>query len=112
MKNKILFIMLAVSMVAVFTSCSVGSMLVGTKWTDEAITYSFEKDGVLKVTGEVAGFSKTVEGTYSSEGNELSYKYNLLLDVSGTVTVEFGKTTMIWFDEDGQIVNTLRRLDD
>lgn len=112
MKNKILSVMLVLSILALFSSCSVGSMLVGTKWTDELSVFSFEKDGVLKVTGEVLGFSETVTGTYSSEGNELTYEYNLISEVSKTVTVEFGKTTMIWLNEDGKLEKTLRRLDD
>ena len=112
MKNKILLVLLAVSMMAVFSSCNVGSMLVGTKWTDEVTTYSFEKDGVLKVTGQGLVGKTTVTGTYSSEGNVLTYEYNLFLDFSGTVTVEFAKTTMVWLNKDGEIVKTLRRLDD
>ena len=103
MKNKILSVMLVLSILALFSSCSVGSMLVGTKWTDEVSVFSFEKDGVL---------STTVPGTYSSEGHELTYSYKLGIDISDTVTVEFGKTTMIWLNEDGKVVKTLRRLDD
>lgn len=112
MKNKILSVMLVLSILALFSSCSVGSMLVGTKWTDEGSVFSFEKEGVLKVTGEVLGLSTTVSGTYSSEGHELTYSYKLGIDISDTVTVEFGKTTMIWLNEDGKVVKTLRRLDD
>ena len=111
MKNKILSVMLVLSILALFSSCSVGSMLVGTKWTDDVSVFSFEKEGVLKVTGEVLGLSKTVTGTYSSEGNELTYEYNLIGEVSKTVTVEFGKTTMIWLNEDGKVVNTLRSVE-
>lgn len=48
MKNKILSVMLVLSILALFSSCSVGNMLVGTKWTDEVSVFSFEKDGVLK----------------------------------------------------------------
>jgi hypothetical protein len=109
MKNKILSVMLVLSILALFSSCSVGSMLVGTKWTDELSVFSFEKDGVLKVTvGDT-----TFNGTYSSEGSELTYKYKgLLKENTDTVIVEFGKTTMIWLDEDGKVVKTLRRLDD
>lgn len=108
MKNKILSVMLVLSILALFSSCSVGNMLVGTKWTDEVSVFSFEKDGVLKVTGQGLIGETTVTGTYSSEGNELSYEYNL---ISGTVTVEFGKTTMIWLDEDGKVVKTLRSVE-
>lgn len=112
MKNKILSVMLVLSILALFSSCSVGSMLVGTKWTDELSVFSFEKDGVLKVTGQGLLGETTITGTYSSEGNELTYEYNLIGEVSKTVTVEFGKTTMIWLNEDGKVVETLRRLDD
>ena len=109
MKNKILSVMLVLSILALFSSCSVGSMLVGTKWTDEVSVFSFEKDGVLKVTvGDT-----TFNGTYSSEGSELTYNYKVLLkENTDTVIVEFGKTTMIWLNEDGKVVETLRRLDD
>ena len=109
MKNKILSVMLVLSILALFSSCSVGSMLVGTKWTDEVSVFSFEKDGVLKVTvGDT-----TFNGTYSSEGSELTYNYKVLLkENTDTVIVEFGKTTMIRLNEDGKVVETLRRLDD
>ena len=112
MKNKILSVMLVFSILALFSSCSVGNMLVGTKWTDEVSVFSFEKDGVLKVTGEVLGVSTTVSGTYSSEGHELTYSYKVLLtENTDTVTVEFGKTTMIWLNEDGKVVKTLRSVE-
>lgn len=108
MKNIILSVMLVLSILALFSSCSVGNMLVGTKWTDEVSVFSFEKDGVLKVTmGDT-----TFNGTYSSEGSELTYKYKgLLTENTDTVTVEFGKTTMIWLNEDGKVVKTLRSVE-
>lgn len=108
MKNKILSIMLVLSILALFSSCSVGNMLVGTKWTDEVSVFSFEKDGVLKVTmGDI-----TINGTYSSEGHELTYSYKVLFtENTDTVTVEFGKTTMIWLNEDGKVVKTLRSVE-
>lgn len=111
MKNKILSVMLVLSILALFSSCSVGNMLVGTKWTDEVSVFSFEKDGVLKVTGQGLLGETTVTGTYSSEGYELTYSYELGIDISDTVTVEFGKTTMIWLNEDGKVVKTLRSVE-
>ena len=70
-----------------------------------ASVFSFEKEGVLKVTGEVLGLSTTVSGTYSSEGNVLTYEYNLFLDFSGTVTVEFADDGSI---EEYKLVTTVR----
>ena len=112
MKNKILSVMLVLSILALFSSCRVGSLLVGTKWTDDLLTYSFEKDGVLKVTGKLLGLVTTVSGSYSSEGNELTYSFKLgMVSYSGTVTVEFSKDTMVWLDKDGNTVNTLQKVD-
>ena len=112
MKNKILSVVAILMLATVISSCSVGILLVGTKWTDGLLTYSFEKEGVLNVTGKVLGIEKTVSGSYSSEGNELTYSFKLgMVSYSGTVTVEFSKDTMVWLDKDGNTVNTLQKVD-
>lgn len=112
MKNKILLVVAILMLATVISSCSVGILLVGTKWTDDLLTYSFEKDGVLNVTGKVLGIETTVLGSYSSEGNELTYSFKLgIASYSGTVTVEFSKDTMVWLDKDGNTVNTLQKVD-
>ena len=112
MKNKILSVVAILMLATVISSCSVGILLVGTKWTDGLLTYSFEKEGVLNVTGKVLGIEKTVSGSYSSEGNELTYSFKLgMVSYSDTVTVEFSKDTMVWLDKDGNTVNTLQKVD-
>ena len=112
MKNKFLSVVAILMLATVISSCSVGILLVGTKWTDGLLTYSFEKEGVLNVTGKVLGIEKTVSGSYSSEGNELTYSFKLgMVSYSDTVTVEFSKDTMVWLDKDGNTVNTLQKVD-
>lgn len=113
MKSKILSILFLMMVAVFFVGCSIGNLLVGSKWTDETVTYSFEKDGVLSVTASILSIDTTVQGTYTSEGNELTYSYSLAgISYTDTVIVETARTTMVWLNEDGQIVNTLRRLDD
>ena len=112
MKNKILSVVAILMLATVISSCSVGFLLVDTKWTDGILTYSFGKEGVLNVTGKLLGLETTVSGSYSSEGNELTYSFKLgMVSYSDTVTVEFSKDTMVWLDKDGKTVNTLQKVD-
>jgi ABC-type Zn uptake system ZnuABC Zn-binding protein ZnuA len=77
--KKGIFISLVAMVLVVLVGCGIANKLEGTKWeTDDLLgvqVWSFEADGVLKVTTTVTiieEVTSTVTGTWSADGNELT----------------------------------------
>lgn len=100
--KKGLAIALALVMLVLFVGCGLASQLSGTKWeiresetyegitVETVVTYDFQKDNVLKMTGDVymngvlmSEYGMSLTGKWYVDGDELTIEYT-----EGSVTTK------------------------